>query len=208
MTRDVTVIGPLNIDLLIVGEGPTSWEDIPAWDGPADMEMTAAGSVGYNVSDLAKLGMDVQICSCVSDDALGAFIIESLRRVDAEHLKDRPPYKLSVGEKRRVAIAAVLAMSPDILVMDEPSSSLDPQSRRELIELLQTFEHTKIIATHDLDLALQLCPRTIVLGDGKVLADGPTTDIFADEALLTQSRLEKPLSMQNCPRCGGNAPPA
>lgn len=130
--------------------------------------------------------------------------LQALERVQAAYLKDRPPYKLSVGEKRRAAIAAVLAMSPDILVMDEPSSSLDPRARRELIELLLTFEHTKIIATHDLDLALQLCPRTIVLGRGKVLADGPTADIFADDALLAQSRLEKPLSMQHCPRCGAS----
>jgi cobalt/nickel transport system ATP-binding protein len=130
-------------------------------------------------------------------------VTQSLQRVAALHLKDRPPYKLSVGEKRRVAIAAVLAMSPDILVMDEPSSSLDPRTRRELITLLRTFEHTKIIATHDLDLAIQLCPRTIVLSEGKVLADGSTSDIFADETILAQSRLEKPLSMQNCPRCSG-----
>jgi cobalt/nickel transport system ATP-binding protein len=119
----------------------------------------------------------------------------ALERVEAAHLKDRPPFRLSMGEKRRVAIAAVLAMAPDVLVMDEPSSGLDPRARRELIDLLKTFEHTKIIATHDLDLALQVCPRTIVLGRGKTLADGPTADIFADAALLTQSRLEKPLSM-------------
>jgi cobalt/nickel transport system ATP-binding protein len=136
-------------------------------------------------------------------DELEAVVTGALRRVDAEHLRDRPPFKLSVGEKRRVAIAAVLAMSPDILVMDEPSSSLDPRSRRELIELLQTFEHTKIIATHDLDMALQLCPRTIVLGRGKVLADGPTQEIFVNDDLLTQSRLEKPLSMQKSP-CSDN----
>lgn len=138
----------------------------------------------------------------LADSELEAVVASALQRVDSEHLRDRPPFKLSVGEKRRVAIAAVLAMSPDILVMDEPSSSLDPRARRELIELLQTFEHTKIIATHDLDMAMQLCPRTIVLGRGKVLADGPTADIFANEDLLAQSRLEKPLSMQNCPRCG------
>jgi cobalt/nickel transport system ATP-binding protein len=122
--------------------------------------------------------------------------MQALQRVGADHLQDRPPFKLSVGEKRRVAIATVLAMSPDILVMDEPSSSLDPRARRELIELLQTFEHTKIIATHDLDMALQLCPRTIVLGRGKITADGPTKDIFSNADLLAQSRLEKPLSMQ------------
>ncbi len=132
---------------------------------------------------------------------LDAVVNRSLERVEALHLKDRPPYKLSAGEKRRVAIAAVLAMSPDILVMDEPSSSLDPRGRRELIELLKSFEHTKIIATHDLDMALELCTRTIILGQGKVLADGPTPEIFADTGLLAQSRLEKPLSMQNCPRC-------
>lgn len=67
MTRDVTVIGPLNIDLLIVGEGPKNWQEIPYWDGPADMEMTAAGSIGYNVSNLAKLGLDVMVSSCVSE---------------------------------------------------------------------------------------------------------------------------------------------
>ena len=119
----------------------------------------------------------------------------AMERVHAAHLKDRPPFRLSMGEKRRVAIAAVLAMAPDVLVMDEPSSGLDPRARRELIDLLKTFEHTKIIATHDLDLALQLCPRTIVLGRGKTLADGPTHDIFADDDLLAKSRLEKPLSM-------------
>jgi cobalt/nickel transport system ATP-binding protein len=138
----------------------------------------------------------------LSAEQVEPVVRQALERVDAWHLKDRPPYKLSVGEKRRVAIAAVVAMSPDILVMDEPSSGLDPRSRRELIELLKTFEHTKIIATHDLDLALQLCPRTIVLNAGKVLTDGPTADIFQNDQWLAQSRLEKPLSMQNCPRCG------
>ena len=132
----------------------------------------------------------------LADAELHTIVMQALRRVGADYLQDRPPFKLSVGEKRRVAIATVLAMSPDILVMDEPSSSLDPRARRELIELLRTFKHTKIIATHDLDLALQLCPRTIVLGGGKVMADGPTKDIFSNADLLAQSRLEKPLSMQ------------
>jgi cobalt/nickel transport system ATP-binding protein len=93
-------------------------------------------------------------------------------------------------------------MSPDILVMDEPSSSLDPRSRRRLIELLKTFEHTKIIATHDLDMAMALCHRTIVLHRGRITSDGPTMEIFQNEALLAESGLEKPLGMQNCPRCG------
>jgi len=126
----------------------------------------------------------------------------ALERVNAAHLADRPPYRLSGGEKRAVAIATVLAMSPSILIMDEPSSALDPYARRKLIELLGTFEHTKIVATHDLDLALDLCERTIVMRSGTITADGPTREIFADEELLAASRLEKPFRMQTCPVCG------
>jgi len=129
-------------------------------------------------------------------------VVSALDQVGAGHLRDRPPYKLSGGEKRLAAIATVLAMAPAILVMDEPSSSLDPCARRTLIELLAGFRHTKIIATHDLDLVLDLCPRTIVLREGRVMAAGPTGDIFADDRLLTASRLEPPLRLQACPACG------
>jgi len=126
---------------------------------------------------------------------------QALQTAGVEHLASRPPYKLSQGEKRSVSIATVLAMSPDILVMDEPTSSLDPRSRRRLIELLRTFKHTKIIATHDLDLALDVCERTIVLHQGRVTADGRTKNILFNEGLLFSSSLEKPLSMQHCPVC-------
>ncbi len=132
-------------------------------------------------------------------------VTEALTRVDALKLKDRPPYRLSGGEKRAVAIATVLAMWPNVLVMDEPSSNLDPKARRRLIELLGTFEHTKIIATHDLDLALDLCDRTIIMSNGAVAADGPTHEIFGDDALLATSGLERPLAMQGCPVCGANS---
>jgi len=101
-----------------------------------------------------------------------------------------------------VAIATVLAMTPSVLVMDEPSSNLDPRARRRLIELLASFEHTKIIATHDLDLALEVCDRTIVMSDGAVAADGPTVQIFENAQLLDACGLEKPLSLQGCPVCG------
>ncbi|MDD5097971.1 MAG: ABC transporter ATP-binding protein [Candidatus Omnitrophica bacterium] len=136
-----------------------------------------------------------------SQDEVEHKVKEALKRVGVEHLSKRPPYKLSQGEKRSVSIATVLAMSPDILVMDEPTSSLDPRSRRRLIELLKTFHHSKIIATHDLDLAIDLCERVIVIHKGKIVADGPTQGIFQDEALLSSSGLEKPLRMQNCPVC-------
>ena len=128
-------------------------------------------------------------------------VMSALARVGASHLKDRPPYRLSGGEKRAVAIASVLSMSPSILVMDEPTSSLDPKTRRQLIELLKTFKHTLIIATHDLDLVLDLCPRTIVFKEGRVVADGLTLDILQNEELLDSSSLEKPLCLQGCPVC-------
>lgn len=118
----------------------------------------------------------------------------ALERVGASALAARPPYRLSHGQKRAVAIASVLAMEPDILVMDEPTSGLDPLSRRRLIELLKTFPHTKVIATHDLDFALELCARTIVIHGGGITADGPSGEIFADEDLLARSNLEPPPS--------------
>ena len=127
----------------------------------------------------------------------------ALTRVDALHLRERPPYRLSAGEKRSVAIATVLALSPDILVMDEPTTGLDPYHRRRLIGLLNSFDHTRIIATHDLDLVLDVCRRTIVLHNGEVAADGPTAEIFADTDLLAHCHLEKPLRLQGCPVCSG-----
>jgi cobalt/nickel transport system ATP-binding protein len=130
-------------------------------------------------------------------------VVAALERVGMLHLRHRPPHRLSGGEKRAVAIAGVLAMSPDVLVMDEPSSNLDPRARRRLIGQLKAFEHTKIIATHDLDLVLDVCARTIVLSEGRVAADGPSVEILADDALLSASGLERPLRLQGCPRCGG-----
>lgn len=136
----------------------------------------------------------------LEDDDVKRIVNQALETVGVAHLAKRPPYKLSQGEKRAVSIATVLAMSPDILVMDEPTSSLDPRSRRKLIELLKTFRHTKIIATHDLDMALDLCERTIVLHKGEVTADGKTQDILLDEELLRSSSLERPLSLRSCPQ--------
>ena len=123
-------------------------------------------------------------------------VMDALAVVGAVHLANRPPYKISGGEKRAVAIATVLSMAPDILVLDEPSSGLDPRSRRQLIDLLKAFTHTKIIATHDLDLVMDLCERTMVISCGCIVADGPTMEIFSDETLLKDNHLEKPLRMQ------------
>ena len=123
-------------------------------------------------------------------------VIKALEKVNCLALKDRPPHKLSMGQKRAVSIASVIAMDPDILVLDEPSSNLDPRSRRKLIQLLKTFDHSKIIASHDLDMVLEVCERTIILGKGRVAADGRTPELLADEKLLEENGLEKPLSLQ------------
>jgi cobalt/nickel transport system ATP-binding protein len=138
----------------------------------------------------------------LTGDDVERVVRESLERVGAAHLHAKPPYHLSGGEKKRVAIATVLSMSPDILVMDEPTNGLDPFARRQLMGLLREFHHTKIFTSHDLDMVLDLCERTIVLNEGEVRADGPTLEIFRDDALLAECRLERPLAMQGCPVCG------
>jgi cobalt/nickel transport system ATP-binding protein len=128
----------------------------------------------------------------LAPDQVELRVTEALERVGMAHVRARPPYRLSAGEKRAVAIATVLAMAPDILVMDEPSSNLDPRARRRLIELLRSFEHTKIIATHDLELVVEVCSRVIVLDGGKVVADGPTREILSNESLMLAHGLERP----------------
>ncbi len=133
--------------------------------------------------------------------------MQALQRVGAVELRDKPPYHLSGGEKKRVAIATVLSMLPEILVLDEPTNGLDPQARRQLIALLQAFHHTRIVTSHDLDMILELCERTIVLHEGKVMADGPTLEIFNNEELLKTCRLEKPFAMQGCPVCSPDKRP-
>ena len=117
---------------------------------------------------------------------------EALAAVDATETAQRAPHHLSGGERRRVAIATVLAMRPDVLVLDEPASDLDPASRRELIETLQGLEVAQLVVTHDLPLALELCSRTLIMDGGRVVADGLTRGLLADEALLGRHRLELP----------------
>lgn len=119
-------------------------------------------------------------------------VTRALERVGMTHLRERPPYRLSAGEKRAVAIATVLSMAPDVLVMDEPSSYLDPRSRRRLIDLLRSFEHSRIVATHDLELVVETCERVIVMDGGRIVADGPTCEVLNDAALMQAHGLERP----------------
>lgn len=132
-------------------------------------------------------------------------VTSALNRVGVYSLKDRAPYKLSGGEKRAASIAVILAMKPDIFLMDEPTTALDPISRLRFIKLTKSFTQTKIIATHDLDMALDLCERVILLNKGKIVADGKTKDILSDSPLLNKYGLDLPLSVKNCPVCGNLA---
>ena len=129
-------------------------------------------------------------------------VIDALEEVGIVHLKDRPPYKLSGGEKKLAAIASVISMKPDILIMDEPTASLDPQARRKIMGILKGFTHTKIITSHDLDMIMEMCTRTIVLKKGTIVADSDTMEILSNKILMEDCGLEMPLALQNCPVCG------
>lgn len=147
---------------------PTVWEDI------------AFGPMNLGLRDQALME---RVCT-----AMAAV------NIDPNHYGKRSTENLSGGEKKRIAIAGVLAMQPQVLVFDEPSAQLDPRSRRQLIELLQSLPLTQLIATHDLDMALELCDRTIILSRGQVVFDGSTEQAMSDPEFLTIHALESPLS--------------
>ena len=148
---------------------PTVWED-----------------VAFGLMNMGMRGKDLEIKVAESLVAVG---------LDLDKYRQRQSQNLSGGEKKRVAIAGVLAMQPQVLVFDEPSSQLDPRSRRQLIQLLQTLPETQLIATHDLDLVLELCDRTVVLSEGEVVYDGKTKQVLSDREFLLAHSLEMPLSL-------------
>ena len=117
---------------------------------------------------------------------------QALEKVGMSAYADRLSHHLSVGEKKRISIATVLSMSPEILVLDEPSAGLDPRARRALINLLREMELTMLVSTHDMRLVEELFPRTIVMDGGQIVADGETNKILSNESLLEAHGLEKP----------------
>jgi len=120
---------------------------------------------------------------------------EALDAVGMLDKKDRAPYHLSGGEKKRVALATVLSMNPKILALDEPSGNLDPRGRRALINILKGLKLTKLIATHDLSLVMEVCERCVLLDEGRIVADGETRHILRDEKLLYAHGLEPPFAV-------------
>ena len=132
----------------------------------------------------------------LSEEEVDRRVKEALEAVQIMHLKDKPIYKMSGGEKKLASIATILSMTPDIILMDEPTIALDPKNRRNLIQILNQFEHLKIIASHDLDMVLDTCSRVILLADGQIIADGKTEDILTNQKLLEENSLELPLRYQ------------
>ncbi len=128
-----------------------------------------------------------------SEEEVRARVERALHQVGMDGYERRSPHHLSVGEKKRIAIATVLAMDPQVLVLDEPTSNLDPRGRWELIELLRQLPMTGVIATHDLEMVRELCPRVVILDHGKVVADGPTLSILANHKLLAGHGLAPPV---------------
>jgi cobalt/nickel transport system ATP-binding protein len=128
-------------------------------------------------------------------DEAKARVVEALATVGLPGAGDRVPFQLSGGEKRRAALAGVLAMRPAVLLLDEPSMFLDPRGRRELIATVRALPGTKLIATHDLDLVLDLCPRTLVLDAGHLAADGLTENLLADAEQMEKHGLEVPFRL-------------
>ena len=128
----------------------------------------------------------------IPKEAVMKIVGDCLAKVGLQGFERRPPHHLSRGEKQRVCLAGVLACQPKILVLDEPTSDLDPRGKRDLIRLLKTISATKIIASHDLELVFQLCSRTIVIDKGEVVAEGITSDILSNEVLMLEHGLEKP----------------
>lgn len=129
-------------------------------------------------------------------EELDARVNQALEQVGMLEFADRPPHHLSFGQRRRVAVATVLSMDPEILVLDEPSSNLDPASRRELADILLALGITTVMVTHDLPYALELCPRSVILSDGVIAADSSTRELLMNDAVMRAHRLELPYGFE------------
>ena len=132
----------------------------------------------------------------LSEEEVRRRVDYALEMTGISRLRDKQIYKMSGGEKKLASIATILSMTPDIILMDEPSIALDPKNRRNLIRILNSFDHLKLIASHDLDMILDTCSRTIIMARGRIIADGKTEELLRDKELLEQNDLELPFCLQ------------
>lgn len=201
----VAIVGPngagkstlmLHLNGILRGEGTVHVGDLEVAEPNLKRVRAAVGMVFQNPDDQLfspTVFEDVAygpIYMGLSEDEVGQRVAQALQHMNVEEYAPRVSHHLSIGEKKRIAVATVLAMDPSVLVLDEPSSGLDPRSRRTLIQLLDGLAPTMIISTHDLRLVKELCPRTIILDEGRIVADGPTSVLLTDEGLLNAHGLE------------------
>jgi cobalt/nickel transport system ATP-binding protein len=199
----VAVLGPngagkttlmLHLNGLLSGEGEL---DVAGLTGKRELR-AAVGLVFQDPDDqlfMPTVGEDVAFGPLnlgLPPGEVRGRVAEALAAVRMEHVTSRAPHQLSLGQRRRVAIATVLAMRPELLVLDEPSANLDPRARRELLEILDPIDRTMLVVTHDLPFAARLCERAVILSGGRIVADGPCSAILADEHLLAEHDLELP----------------
>ncbi|HET9737850.1 MAG TPA: ABC transporter ATP-binding protein [Solirubrobacteraceae bacterium] len=203
----VAVLGPngagkttlmLQLNGLLRGEGELEVAGLPVGNGDLRELRAAVGLVFQDPDDqlfMPTVAEDVAFGPLnlgLDRDAVRERVDRALAAVRMAGIADRAPHQLSLGQRRRVAIATVLAMRPRLLVLDEPSANLDPRARRELLEILDAIDRTMLVVTHDLPFAAQLCDRAVLLSGGSVVADGPCREILADEPLLAAHDLELP----------------
>lgn len=180
----------LHLNGLLRGSGRVAIAGLDLSTGPLREVRRRVGLVFQDPDDQLFLP------TCIEDVAFGPMnlglswdrarerALEALESVQMAEHADRAPHHLSLGQRKRVAIATVLSMCPDVLALDEPTAGLDPRARRQFIELLRNLPQTRVIATHDLAMAADLCTRTVLICDGAVAADGPTDTLLRDEELL------------------------
>ena len=196
----------LHLNGIFGGSGAVHFRGTPIEELPAAQLRASVGLVFENPSDqlfMPTVLDDVTFGPLnmgLAPEEAEARARESLASVGAEHLAARAPHHLSAGQKRRVALASVLVMSPEVLVLDEPVAGLDPEGREAVIELLAGLAQTKIIATHDLDLVAELCDEALVLDDGRAHAQGPARELLTDESLLRAHGLRVPPSLRSLPK--------
>jgi cobalt/nickel transport system ATP-binding protein len=189
----------LHLDALLRGEGQLEVAGLAIAKDTVKRVRTRVGLVFQDPDDqlfMPTVAEDVAFGPQnlgLDEGQVAARVREALEAVRMSAAAARAPHQLSMGERRRVAIATVLAMRPRLLVLDEPSANLDPRSRAELIDLLAALEGTMLVATHDLPLAAELCERAVILDRGRIVADGPCADVLQDDALLEAHDLMLPM---------------
>ncbi|MBM7775656.1 cobalt transport protein ATP-binding subunit [Actinokineospora baliensis] len=207
----VAVLGPngagkttlvLHLNGVLTGQGKVEVAGLPVNKQNAKEVRRRVGIVFQDPDDqlfMPTVGEDVAFGPAnfgLRGAELDARVKRALDDVGMAEHAERSPMHLSGGQRRRVALATVLACDPDILVLDEPSANLEPRARRELAEVLLSLGRTMLMVTHDLPYAAQLCPRAVLIDDGVIVADGRTRDLLADAALLAQHRLELPFGFR------------